>query len=102
MEACASDGPGPDVRVYQSVSAEPVTLFASNSPDGPFLLLESRKVCADSSRPAYFSNHCDFDLAAAGLERARYFRIQDGELYPCPGSTDTEGADIDAIEILNR
>jgi hypothetical protein len=44
---------------------------------------------------------CGFDLAEAGLEEARYFRVQDGELYPCPGDTTSEGADIDSVEILN-
>ena len=43
----------------------------------------------------------DFDLGAAEIQEARYFRIQDGELFPCPGDTVTEGADIDAIEILH-
>ena len=37
----------------------------------------------------------------AGLEEARYFRVEDGELFPCPGGTNSEGADIDAVEILN-
>src|SRR5262249_53350071 len=32
MEACAADQPGPDVRVFQSVSKEPVSLYASGSP----------------------------------------------------------------------
>jgi hypothetical protein len=30
-------------------------------------------------------------------------RIEDGEHYPCEaGETDSEGADIDAVEMLNR
>jgi hypothetical protein len=41
-------------------------------------------------------------LRSGGLAEARYFKIEDGELYPClAGGTLTEGADIDAIEILN-
>jgi hypothetical protein len=30
-------------------------------------------------------------------------KVEDGEIYPClAGGTVTEGADIDAIEILNK
>ena len=100
MEGCAIDGSGPDVRVFQSVSSEPVTLLASSSPTGPWVLVEYRKPCG-ARVPDVFSRACTFDLAQAGIEEARYFRVQDGELYPCPGGTVTEGADIDAIEILN-
>jgi hypothetical protein len=50
-----------------------------------------------------FSNHCDFDLHGAGLAEARYFKIEDGEIYPClERGTVTEGGDIDAIQILNQ
>lgn len=101
LEACAVDAAGDDIRVYQTVSNEPVTLYASGSPGGPFVLLDYRKLCGVRT-PDIFSNHCDFDLAAAGLEEARYLRIEDGELYPCPGDTVTEGTDIDAVEILHR
>jgi hypothetical protein len=100
MEGCALDGTGDDVRVFQSVSREPVTLLASSSPTGPWVLVEYRKPCG-ARVPDVFSRACTFDLAQAGIEEARYFRVQDGELYPCPGGTVTEGADIDAIEILN-
>jgi len=100
MQACAVDADGFDVRVFQSVSSEPVTLFASSSPAGPWVLVESRKPCGQLN-PGTFSRRCDFDLADAGIEEARYFRVQDGELFPCPGGTNTEGADIDAVEILS-
>jgi hypothetical protein len=99
-EACAVDGPGDDVRVYQTVSTEPVTLYASSDPAGPWVLLEYRKPCG-SRVPGVFSRGCTFDLARAGLEEARYFKIEDGELYPCPGEGGTNGADIDALELLN-
>jgi hypothetical protein len=92
MVACAVDGEGKDVRVYQYISGEPVTLFASSSPDGPWVLVEYRNTCR---------GQCGFDLAEAGIEEARYFRVQDGELYPCPGDTVSEGADIDGVHILN-
>ncbi len=100
MGGCVVDGEGDDVRVYQTVSQEPVTLYASGTADGPFVLVESRKVCG-TRVPGVFSRACTFDLGKAGLEEARYLRVEDGELFPCPGGTDTEGADIDAVEILN-
>lgn len=100
MEACAEDQPGPDVRVFQSVSKEAVTLYASGSPNGPFELLAHRETCG-SVLPDVFSHYCDFDLSPTDLKEARYFKIEDGEQYPCPGDTVTEGADIDAIQILH-
>jgi hypothetical protein len=100
MTACAVDGPGNDVRVFQSVGREEVTLLASSNPEGPWVLLDYRLPCGNRN-PGTFSRRCDFDLADAGLEAARYFRVQDGELFPCPGDTVSEGADIDAVEILN-
>lgn len=100
MEACAVDGPGDDIRVYQTVSTEPVTLYASGGADGPWVLLEQRKTCG-TRVPGFFSRGCTFDLARAGLEQARYLKIEDGELYPCPGGSRSDGADIDAVEILN-
>jgi hypothetical protein len=97
-----ADGDGPDVRVYQTVSGagEPVTLYASTSPQGPFTMVGLRVPCGERS-PGIFSNHCDFDLRAGGVASARYLKIEDGEIYPClaAGSV-TEGADIDAVEIL--
>jgi hypothetical protein len=100
MGGCAVDGEGDDVRVYQSVSQEPVTLYASGTAEGPYVLIESRKFCG-VRMPGVFSRVCSFDLGQAGLEEARYFRVEDGELFPCPGGTDSEGADIDAVEILH-
>jgi hypothetical protein len=100
METCAVDQPGEDVRVYQSVAREPVTLWAAGSPTGPFQLLQSRVPCGGRV-PGVFSHDCEFDLADAEVDEARYFKIEDGENYPCPGDTVTEGADIDAIEVLH-
>jgi len=100
MEVCAVDAEGFDVRVFQSVSSEPVTLYASSSPTGPWVLVESRKPCGQRN-PGTYSRRCDFDLGDAGIEEARYLRVQDGELFPCPGGTDTEGADIDAVQVLS-
>jgi hypothetical protein len=95
---CIVDRPGNDIRVYQAVSKEPVTVYVSNSAQGPFTLIEPRKPCGE--RVNRVQGYCDFDLAAAGLTNARYVRVEDGELYPCPGGTQTEGADLDAVGIL--
>jgi hypothetical protein len=102
MVACAFDGQGADVRVYQAVSGEPVTLWASSAPTGPWVAVEYRKPCG-ARVPGQIPQvrKCEFDLLEAGIEEARYFRVQDGELFPCPGTTVSEGADIDAVEILN-
>jgi hypothetical protein len=100
MGACAVDSDGNDIRVFQSVSMEPVTVYASSSPTGPWVLVESRVPCGQRNQGTY-SRRCDFDLAEAGIEETRYLRVQDGELFPCPGGTDTEGADIDAVQILS-
>jgi len=102
MGVTFADGDGPDVRVYQTVSGagEPVTLYASASPQGPFTRVGLRVPCGERS-PGLFSNHCDFDLGAGGVASARYLKVEDGEIYPClaAGSV-TEGADIDAVELL--
>ena len=102
MEACAQDLPGPDVRVHQFVSQEFVTLYAGGSPNGPFQLLGYRVRCGNRVPGFPQRRTCDFDLGAAEVQEARYFKVEDGELYPfCPGDTPSEGADIDAVEILN-
>jgi hypothetical protein len=103
MEGCAEDRPGNDVRVYQRASSEPVTLWAGGTPNGPWVLVGYRVPCGDpSGETGHRSGKCEFDLADGEVSQARYFRIQDGELYPCElADTDTEGADIDAIRILS-
>jgi hypothetical protein len=103
MEACAQDLSGNDLRVYQFVAQEPVTLYAAGSPSGPFQLLGYRVPCGTRVPGSQQRRYCDFDLGAAEVQEARYFKIEDGELYPfCPGDTVSEGADIDAIEILHQ
>jgi hypothetical protein len=101
MGGCAANLAGPDVRVYQIAGSEPVTVYASMSPTGPFTLLGRDEVCGTRSPGSQIIRYCEFDLAAGGLPEARYLRIEDGEHYPCPGDTATEGADIDAVQILN-
>jgi hypothetical protein len=102
MGVSAIDGPGADIRVFQSVSNEPVTVYAATSAQGPFVLVGLREPCGHRTA-GIFSNHCDFDLHDAGLAAARYFKIEDGEIYPClKAGTITEGADIDAIQVLSQ
>lgn len=98
------DGPGADLRVYQMTGSEPVTLYASANPQGPFTLVGLRMDCGERTPGLPNPNHhCDFDLRGTGLAEARYLKVEDGEIYPClSGGTITEGADIDAIEILNK
>jgi hypothetical protein len=101
MGATIGDGEGPDVRVFQTTSNEPVTVYASNAPDGPFALIGLRVPCGTRS-PGLLSNHCDFDLHDGGVAAARYLKVEDGEIYPClAGGTLTEGADIDAVQPLS-
>lgn len=93
------DRPGAEVRVYQTTSGEPVSLYAADLPAGPFRLVGLMRPCGIPS--AVFSNHCDFDFAAGGVSKARYLRVEDGEIYPClAGTTSSEGADIDAVSSL--
>jgi hypothetical protein len=104
MGDTAIDGPGADVRVYQVTGMEPVTLYAATSAQGPYNLVALREDCGERT-PGFAppERHCDFNLRDAGMAEARYFKIEDGEIYPClAGGTITEGADIDAIEILNK
>lgn len=99
----AADGPGADIRVFQTVSNEPVTLYASPAAQGPFALVGLRRSCGVRPSAGVFSNHCDFDLRDAGLTAARYVKVEDGEIYPClAGGTLTEGADLDAVQTLNK
>lgn len=98
LGGCISDRPGPDLRVYQAVSSEPVSVYVSVSPEGPFTLIEERKACGERIDPV--KGYCDFDIASGGVTQARYVRVEDGELYPCPGDTVSEGADLDAVQAL--
>jgi hypothetical protein len=101
LGGCIDDQPGNDLRVFQSVSNEPVSVYVSASPDGPFTFLD-RKSCPNTpeGRINRIRGYCDFDLASGGVQKARYIKVEDGELYPCPGGTGSEGADLDAVQAL--
>ena len=98
LGGCLSNRAGADLRVFQAVSGEPVSVYVSTAPDGPFTLLEARVPCG--IRFDALKGYCDFDLATAGVTQARYVRVEDGELFPCPGGTKSEGADLDAVQVL--
>jgi hypothetical protein len=98
MGGCVTDRPGNDLRVFQAVSSEPVSVYVATSPSGPFTLLEARKACGE--RVDRVKGYCDFDLASGRVTQARYVRVEDGELFPCPGGTRSEGADLDAVQAL--
>jgi len=98
LGGCIYDVPGPDIRVHQAVSGEEVSLYVSLAREGPYTLVEARKGCGEGSG---IRRHCDFDIASGGASRARYVRVEDGELFPCPGGTVSECADLDAVEALN-
>ncbi len=98
LGGCLTDRPGNDLRVFQAVSGEWVSVYVSPSPDGPFTLLEPRKPCG--TRLTSVQGYCDFDFATAGVAQARYVRVEDGEIFPCPGGTRSEGADLDAVQAL--
>jgi hypothetical protein len=99
LGGCISDLPGPDLRVYQTVSGEPVSVYVSTLREGPYTLIEARKECGEPY--SGIRRSCDFDIASGGVTRARYVRVEDGELFPCPGGTVSEGADLDAVEALH-
>jgi hypothetical protein len=99
LGGCISDAPGPEIRVYQAVSSEPVSVYVSTQREGPFTLVEARKDCGEPY--SGIRRSCDVDIASGGVTRARYVRVEDGELWPCPGGTVSEGADLDAVEALS-
>jgi hypothetical protein len=91
MGGCVDDRPGNDIRVFQFWSVEPVSVYVAEAPEGPYTALGLPQQCGV---------YCDFDLSAAGVSRARFIRVEDGEIYPCPGDTHDEGADLDAVQAL--
>ena len=76
---------------------------AGGTPTGPWVLVEADKPC-DIRHPggAGIIKYCDFDLAVAEVVLARYLKVEDGERTACAeAGTDSEGADIDAVQILS-
>jgi len=102
LGGCIADQPGNDLRVYQAVSTEPVSVYVSQSADGPFTLLKPFFEDCGNRVPgtANVQKYCEFDLASASVAEARYVRVEDAEIYPCPCGTTSEGADLDAVQAL--
>lgn len=102
LGGCVADRVGNDIRVYQAVSGEPLSVYAATSPDGPFTLLSPLfQGCGAQWVPGQRQRgYCDFDFTPAGVSQARYIRVEDAELFPCPGDTVSEGADLDAVQAL--
>jgi hypothetical protein len=102
LGGCITDRAGADIRVYQAVSGEPVSVYVSTSANGPFTLLEPFfQACGTHVPGDRVKGYCEFDLASSGVTQARYVRVEDAELYPCPCGTPSEGADIDAVQALS-
>jgi len=102
LGGCVADQAGDDIRVYQSVSNEPLSVYVSKSVDGPYTLLKPFFQDCGNRVPGTnnVQKFCDFDLASAGVSEARYVRVEDAEIYPCPCGTQSEGADLDAVQAL--
>ncbi len=79
---------GADIRIYEWISTEPIELFAGLSEIGPWRSLGIR----------WCGIFCDWDLGAAGMSYARFFRIKDRwSLDQTNACYETAGADIDAV-----
>ena len=81
------DGPGNDLRVWQSGAAIKIfNCFGSITMDGPWTLIGN----------AMYTH--DFDLQLSGMQKVRYIKITDGGTAPATGSG--AGYNLDAIEML--
>jgi hypothetical protein len=101
LGGCVADIPGNDLRIYQAVSSEPVSVYVSVSPEGPYTLLSPFfQDCGGRVQGDPVKKQCEFDLAPAGVSQVRYVRVEDAETFPCPCGTASEGADLDAVQAL--
>jgi len=94
-----TDGPGVDIRVYQSVSNEPLEVWVSPSMTDEFVSL-GIKNCG--KRGGRFAQYCQFDIKDSGYQVIRYVFIKDKQRVQFPGiyCYETAGADIDAVQGL--
>jgi hypothetical protein len=101
LGGCITDRAGADIRVYQAVSGEPMSVYVSTSENGPFTLLRPFfQECGNRVPGDRTKSYCEFDLGSSDVQEARYVRVEDAELYPWPGDTPSEGADLDAVQSL--
>ena len=82
------NGSGNDLGVHEYVSTEALELFAGLTESGPWYSLGVQ----------WCHVRCDFDLGAAGLTYARYFKIRS---MPLPDCYQTAGPDIYGIVGFN-
>lgn len=102
LGGCIADQPGNDLRIWQAVSGEPLSVYVSAAPDGPFaLLLPFFQECGTRHPSGGPRGYCEFDLAGSNVSQVRYVRVEDAEIYPCPCGTPSEGADLDAVQALS-
>jgi hypothetical protein len=102
LGGCVSDRAGNDLRIYQAVSNEPISVYVSTSAGGPFTRLAPMFQDCGTRVPGSdpLRRYCEYDLSSAGVSQARYVRVEDAEIFPCPCGTDSEGADLDAVQAL--
>ena len=101
LGGCVTDAAGNDLRIYQAVSNEPLSVYVSTSAEGPFTLLPPYfQDCGTRVPGNRLMGYCEFDLASAAVQKARYVRVEDAEIFPCPCGTRSEGADLDAVQAL--
>jgi len=86
----AYDGGGPDIRVFEYYSSEPIEVFVAPSPLGPWTSLGVK----------WCDLYCDYDLGAGGVPYARFVRLQDRAPATDACHT-TSGSDVDAVMALN-
>lgn len=94
-----ADGPGADIRVYQSVSNEPLEVWVTPSMTDEFVSL-GIKNCGKHG--THFGQYCEFDIKNSGYQVIRYVFIKDKQRTQIPDiyCYETAGADIDAVQGL--
>lgn len=99
MAMPVADGPGMDIRVYQSVANEPLEVWVAPSMTDEFVSL-GIKNCGRHGGP--FDQYCEFDIKSSGYKVIRYVFIKDKQRTQIPDiyCYETAGADIDAVQGL--
>lgn len=99
MALPVADGIGADIRVYQSVSNEPLEVWVSPSMTEEFVSLGIK----NCGRPGgAFNQYCEFDIKDSGYNAIRYVFIKDKQRTQIPNiyCYESAGADIDAVQGL--
>lgn len=99
MAMTIADGPGADIRIYQSVFNEPIEVWVSPSIRDRFVSL-GIKNCGGNGTP--FNQYCEFDLEKSGYKSIQYILIEDKQKTQAPNIDcyESAGADIDAVQGL--